>query len=120
MTKASKGRRARPIMRWPKCPQSTCPCSPGRLRRRRYASAAGRFLLNETRPHPGIEHIVGGLIVKPACDAALVRYHIEEPSQLELENAGDERKILDAMDVATPSRSRTSARLVIARSKSFI
>ena len=42
MTNAISGRRARPISRWPKCPQSTCACSPGRQRSRRYASACGR------------------------------------------------------------------------------
>ena len=35
MTNAINGRRARPIARCPKCPQSTCACSPGSVRRRR-------------------------------------------------------------------------------------
>ena len=34
-TKAISGRRARPISRWPKCPQSICICSPGKVARRR-------------------------------------------------------------------------------------
>jgi hypothetical protein len=36
--KAINGRRALPISRWPKCPQSTCICSPGKVRSRRKAS----------------------------------------------------------------------------------
>src|SRR6202162_1846982 len=39
MTKAIRGRRARPIARWPKWPQSTWACSPGRLRKGKNASA---------------------------------------------------------------------------------
>src|SRR5580700_9758745 len=32
MTNAINGRRARPMVRCPKCPQSTCACSPNRKR----------------------------------------------------------------------------------------